>query len=271
MGARLNKWKEVWSVDRTMRKAGFRPGQYWRYYYRGRLANAVPWLFPSGTRQVRFCDGRGGTTWMRSTIRVEPANSDLAVIAGVVGDQEYWEPQLSSVKTLLDLGSNIGIAALWFKLMAPQAEIACVEPDPRNLLLLEQNLRENGVPARIYRGAVAASPGRARLAFGAHTACSTLATTQMHHHDHSIDVELFSISQILDGQGWETVDLVKMDVEGAEQELFQHCGDWLPRCKRIVLEIHPNTSAEEIGGLVAPFGRQVRRLGLGAEPTYVIE
>ena len=93
----------------------------------------------------------------------------------------------------------------------------------------------------------------------------------MHSNDQSVEVELFSIPQLLDAQGWAAVDLVKMDIEGAEKELFADCAAWLPRCRRGGLEIHPNTSPEEIGTLVAPFGRAVRRLGRGAEPTYVIE
>ena len=133
----------------------------WRYYCRRRLANAF--RASAATRHIRFSDGRGGSIWMQSTIRVEPSNSDLAVIAGVLGDQEYWEPQLSSVQTLLDLGSNIGIAALWFKLLAPQVRIACVEPDPRNLPLLEQNLRKTGVAGQGLSRGRGCCPGKAEL------------------------------------------------------------------------------------------------------------
>jgi hypothetical protein len=36
----------------------------------------------------------------------------------------------------------------------------------------------------------------------------------------------------------------------------------------MVLEIHPNTSPNEIGDFLSPFGFRLKRIGYGAEPVY---
>ena len=47
------------------------------------------------------------------------------------------------------------------------------------------------------------------------------------------------LNELLDRHGFNTVDLLKMDIEGSELALFEH-PDWLPRIGRICMEVHRN-------------------------------
>ena len=49
-----------------------------------------------------------------------------------------------------------------------------------------------------------------------------------------------TILEILDIEGWNTVDLLKIDIEGAEKELFEHPShrDWLGRFRILVVKLH---------------------------------
>jgi FkbM family methyltransferase len=262
--------KRIWRLDKLMRNAGWPPGRYTRLFYRCRLCNRFPGLFRPYQRLVTMHGGsRAGRVRIR--LRIDAEASDLSVLSGVFGEREYWYEGLPHVKTILDLGSNIGCTALWFSLVADSPSIVCVEADPRNYPLLQENLRRNAVNARAYSCAVAANPGQARFSFGQHAGCGTLAGTGMHGHVQTVSVTLKTIPMLLDEAGWPRVDLVKMDVEGTELELFQAAADWLPRTGAVVLEIHPNTSPEEIHGLAAPFGFSIRRIGFQTEPTYLLE
>ena len=91
----------------------------------------------------------------------------------------------------------------------------------------------------------------------------------MHQLDNSVEVAVTTVPQILDSAGWDRVDLLKIDIEGTEQELLGRNNEWLQRVGAIVLEIHPNTSPEEIGGFIAPHGFQLQRMGCGEEPVYI--
>ena len=53
-------------------------------------------------------------------------------------------------------------------------------------------------------------------------------------------IAALTIPEILDAEGWSTVDLIKIDIEGAEKELFEHPShrDWLGRFRILVVELH---------------------------------
>ncbi len=53
-------------------------------------------------------------------------------------------------------------------------------------------------------------------------------------------ITTLTIPEILDIEGWSTVDLLKIDIEGAEKELFEHPShrDWQGRFRILVVELH---------------------------------
>jgi FkbM family methyltransferase len=212
-----------------------------------------------------------GKCTANALIRVDGVGGDLAIIAGLLGDREYWDQTLLPVRRLLDLGANIGLASLWFSVISPGVQTACVEPDPRNIQLLEANLSRNNLHASIFACAVDACSGQVEFGLNSHTGCSSLTSTGLHKHYQTVPVQVRTVSEILDELGWDTVDLIKMDVEGAEHTILESCSEWIERVGRIVLEIHPTTTPEAIAGMMHPFGFVIRRIGYGIEPTFILE
>jgi FkbM family methyltransferase len=270
MNKRLDQLRRVWATDQKMQRAGLPGGHYLRWFYKYRLASRFPKIFSTQRVAVQLSD-REAARKASALIRINGGGGDLTVFSGLIGDREYWDSTLFPIGRLLDLGSNIGLAALWFSLFSPNMELACVEADPRNISLLTENLSRNNLQARIFACAVGAVEGEAELGINDHMAVSSLISTGLHGHKESVRVNVRTVESILDELGWESVDVVKMDIEGAELEIFRSCASWIERVERFVLEIHPNTSAEEIEALVRPFGRVVRRIGFGVEPTFIIE
>lgn len=194
----------------------------------------------------------------------------LGAFKGVFLDTEYDCSGLleSPPRRIVDLGANIGMGSLSLESQFPGAEFICVEPDPRNLSLLETNLQINDLDAEIVAAAVGTTPGKLDLRFDADPTCSALETSPMHDLSNSTAVEVVTIPDLLARKGWETIDLMKIDIEGTEDQLLSGNNAWLAKVEAIVLEIHPNTTPEKIASYLQPFGFRLIRIGHGREPVY---
>jgi two-component system response regulator AtoC len=84
-------------------------------------------------------------------------------------------------------------------------------------------------------------------------------------------VDMVTVPDVLDRAGWKTVDLLKIDIEGAEDEILSAKNEWLENVGAIILEIHPITSPAKILSYIEGYGFSVRRHGSGREPVYLCE
>ena len=189
---------------------------------------------------------------------------------GVFLDNEYQcTERLGFVpRRILDLGANIGMGTLHLHTQFPDAEFICVEPDPRNIALLKRNLEANGVRASIVQAAAGATAGALQLRYGKNPTCSALETSPMHDLKECVTVKLMTVTEMLDDADWDKVDIVKIDIEGTEDELLSIHSKWLQRVGVLILEIHPNTTPEQIESYLKPFGFHLSRVGMGREPVY---
>jgi FkbM family methyltransferase len=190
---------------------------------------------------------------------------------GVFLDDEYSVAEVldSPPKRILDLGANIGMAAATLAAQYPEAEFVFVEPDPRNLDRLRKTIRWNGLKGTVFSSAVAAKSGRLLLRIGEDPTCSALETSQMHDLPNRVEVEACTVNELLQHVGWHAVDLVKIDIEGTEEELLTRNNHWLGRVGSLILEIHPSCSPIRIGRALGEFGLDLRRHGNGREPVFI--
>jgi FkbM family methyltransferase len=216
------------------------------------------------TRRVTFAD-RGRRVEFDLTDRY------LGAFKGVYIDREYdCAAQLPSApRRILDLGGNIGFGSVFLAGLFPGADIGVVEPDPRNLPLLRRNLALNAVAATVIAGAIGPEAGMLELRFGRDPTCSSLAGTGMHDLSEGVNVMLTTVPEVLRALGWDQVDLLKIDIEGAEDDLLARHNAWLGQVGAILMEIHPNTTAERLNRHLAPHGFFLERFGSGREPVFL--
>ena len=266
--ARLKYLAAALRADAEFRRLGWRPGVFFLAYCSGRLRDHFSYRSSSVVRDFVV---RHGVSGHKSILhmRMNPGGGDWIVLRGVWLYQEYFHPFLRGCRTILDVGANIGMAALWFKGLNPEAIIACVEPDPRNLPLLRMNLAENGINAKTFDCAVATHTGRARLSVGMDPGWSSLEYAGLHAHTRFVEVETRRIPEIMDDLGWSRVDLLKLDIEGLERDILADGADWLSRVGLIVFELHQNNSVEEIATILDQAGYSLERIGYLGDPTYV--
>jgi FkbM family methyltransferase len=121
--------------------------------------------------------------------------------------------------TLVDLGANIG----YFSLVAAQTmggagRVYSFEPDPDTYNILERNVTANGFDNVIeaISAAIADHEGTATFHQYVNDAGSSSLTLRELPIRDSIMVEVTTLDLWAEARGWPDIDIVKMDIEGAE-------------------------------------------------------
>jgi FkbM family methyltransferase len=138
---------------------------------------------------------------------------------------------------ILDCGSNIGLATLFFKHVRPKAKIICFEPDPSILPYLEENVRRNGLSdVEIREAAIAGRDGTLVLYSDGRYASSLedFAPQTIPADWQRFEVPCVRLRDCLA----EPIDLVKMNIEGAEAEAIVDAASELRMAKEFLIEYH---------------------------------
>ena len=201
-------------------------------------------------------------------IHVRAGSSDRRAFEQVFLDRQYDFPIAGRPRFIIDAGANIGCASVWFASRFPDARIVAVEPDPGNCALLERNLAPWG-QVRTVRAAVwprkawltIENPGDEPWAYRVREAGPGEAA-----------FPAVSIGELLAESGAETIDILKLDVEGAERDILADpaCDAWLARTRLLFVELHDRFRegcSEALASAVArhPF----RRFELGENVVLV--
>lgn len=189
---------------------------------------------------------------LRNGFRLIDGRGTLAgTIAVVLIRQEYGPIQ--DCRTIIDIGANMGCFTVYAALTCPNAEIYCFEPEERNFEVLIKNIAINSLEVRVHaiQYAVASSNGDRVIAIGESPLNSlvTLGTCREHQ-----TVRCTTLRDIFKQNKLETVDLVKMNCEGAEYEIFEGCKhEDFERMLRIRVEYHNLGGAKQSGEWLAKF------------------
>jgi FkbM family methyltransferase len=158
---------------------------------------------------------------------------------------------LDGVDNVLDLGANVGLASVYFARRLPGVAIWAVEPSPASFRLLRENLRRNAPSATAVRAAVVAESRPLRVVEGSYGGVTTVALPA----DRSgTPVEGLALPDLFDRIDVEQVDLMKIDVQGAEVDLFATAKSWADRVRAIIAEVHAPLTVDAAAAALAPHG-----------------
>lgn len=138
----------------------------------------------------------------------------------VFGAAEYDVHQInrSEVRFVLDIGAHVGSFSLW-AMTGNECLVVAIEPNPDTFALLERNLQHEGGRARCVQLGVAAEPGQRRLKLAEDSAANTLSASG--DSDPGVAVRVITLADALELAGFPQVDLLKLDIEGSEYEVFR--------------------------------------------------
>jgi FkbM family methyltransferase len=160
--------------------------------------------------------------------------------AEVFGVDEYATPWLdwSQVEYVIDAGAHVGGFSLWAAARSP-CRILAIEPNPATRELLETNVRRSHLGARVavIASALAGTRGLGRLRPASDSAATALVRDGV---EGDVVVETLDLADAIEVSGFPRVDVLMMDVEGAEHEVMASAGvETLHRVGLWFVECHP--------------------------------
>jgi FkbM family methyltransferase len=213
---------------RTMAKLGDGPLGKARLFL---VTYLGPGRFPR-ERRVRLrlrAFGRSFSCWISDY-------TQLLVVREIFVDEDYRIEQPLSPQTIVDLGSNMGASLIYFRLRYPTARIVGVEPDP----LVFSALRRNVAPfhgIEVLNAAVASSTGEMPFFRYPRYSWASSLVPIWGTDATKLTVEAKSLDDLLDDVGLESVDLLKIDIEGGEWDVLPSVRE-LGKVRAIIGEIH---------------------------------
>jgi FkbM family methyltransferase len=163
-------------------------------------------------------------------------NSDVSVLYQVFGSYEC-DVELPFVpRVILDGGANVGYVTAYFAAKFPTARILAVEPNEENCRLFEQNCAQ--FPnVTLVRGAIWHT--RTNLRIADPRARAWMVTVEESSGRAAEDVPAYTMGDLLEKVGVDCFDIVKLDIEGAEEALLLQANvGWLKAVKCLFVEVH---------------------------------
>ena len=165
-------------------------------------------------------------------IEIVDAGSFIPMYHEIFEAQIYRFKAQDSTPYIVDAGANIGLSAIYFKRLYPQAEIIAFEPDRQVFKVLQSNLRRLHL-ANIQLIEKALWSSETTLEFAAEGADggrlgSNPAAAQTY------TVQTTRLRDYLRRR----VDLLKIDIEGAETEVIKDCQALLSNVANLFVEYH---------------------------------
>lgn len=189
----------------------------------------------SRPQNLRTIDHRGSLVAFRGL--------DLDALFEVLAYQEYdfLRNLLSSLARpiVVDVGAHIGAFAIWALRVNRRARVLSIEADPATCAVAEMNVRSHSAQGRDWR-VINRAAGATN---GVIVRFCDQGPSMSHRIDPSgsIEIESIDLPAILDLAAPEggPIDLMKVDIEGAEEDFLSSAESTLRRANALVVELHP--------------------------------
>ena len=183
------------------------------------------------------------------TVRIRPKSSDAQAFVDIFRYKAYdlsrcgQSPRVretyqrildaGQIPIIIDAGANVGAASIWFSRQFPQARILAVEPDADNAEVCRLNTRD--LPnIKVIEAAIGSEHGWVSLRNPENQAW---AVQTMRNQDGRIAVCTIPEIVLVEQQPAK-IFLVKIDIEGFEDDLFAKNVAWLDEAEVIIIEPH---------------------------------
>lgn len=175
------------------------------------------------------------TPWY-GEIYLRPNTGDLIAFDQIFKSLCYGGLEnLQPIRTVIDAGANIGLSSIFFSTRLKSPRIVAIEPEKGNYNQAVQNTKTFQNIKILHRAlwyeAGAVKISNQETGYGIGFQVETLMGGE---------IRTVTINEILEAEGWRTVDLFKIDIEGAERELFEksRSDDWIQKVRVFVIELH---------------------------------
>lgn len=144
-------------------------------------------------------------------------------------DEAYKFETKSEQPVIYDCGANIGLSSLYFKNIFPSSRIKAFEADPNIAKILSSNL-ENLKNVEVINKAVWINNDGVEISLEGADAASIYGSKNR------VKVDSVSLNELIENE--ERIDMLKIDIEGAETDVIKNCGESLHKVDNIFIEYH---------------------------------
>lgn len=143
---------------------------------------------------------------------------------------------------IVDCGANVGISVIYFKRLYRHAVIRAFEPDPVLYSCLEKNVTSFAfADVRVEQKAVWIDNGGVSFKMeGGHSGTIVKAGET---GEQVVTVPTIRLKDVLDSCS--RIDMLKVDIEGAENTVIFDCGESLSRCSHVFIEYHSGQDEQQ--------------------------
>lgn len=189
--------------------------------------------------------------WHDHPVYYRPGTSDRGLVYDILirkpHKAEYHVDARVKPKIILDIGANIGITSLWLNRQFPDAKIYSFEPMPDNFAILRKNIAgiENIQAFNYALGNI-----NDELDVFANVDENNLGGFSIYQRDNDTDnlgtqttavgkMRIRKVDEVLAELGIKSIDLLKIDTEGAEYDILTSIPDsYLQNCQWVMGELH---------------------------------
>lgn len=198
-----------------------------------------------------------------------PIDRDAVEVVVERDEYAYVEPLLAGAirPTVLDVGANIGLFSLRVFAARPSATVHAVEPSESTYRILERNRAAHpGLDWTLHRAAVWRRDGEVRFRNSRKRSTASAIRTRGDEL-----VPALRLSTLLTRCGDGPVELLKLDVEGAEEIALCGKDDVLARVETAIVQVHPGRCDADrvLARLAERYPHRRRMPGASRNPTIV--
>jgi FkbM family methyltransferase len=163
--------------------------------------------------------------------------------------------------TILDLGANAGLTSLYFLMRFPAARIIAVEPDPDNAAMARLNVSPYADRAMVLNAAVSSEDGLVRVCMGEYGTGKSAMSVRPTVAGDAEAVEALSMKTLMNRFDIARIDILKVDVEGAETSLLLGDRTWIDRTRVLAIELHNKDAERAFATQMRPTEWQISQIG----------
>jgi FkbM family methyltransferase len=187
--------------------------------------------------------------------RVRIPKYELFRIKKIFSRHDYAIPKdFLTIKTpiVVDVGANVGLFALYMKMIRPESIIHCFEPVPTTLELLQANVGYMS-DFHIYPFGLSNCNQKAAMSLhpsntGQHSVKFTFPQSEQ-----KIEISLCDAAETMERIQVHTIDILKIDAEGCEVEILESLQPKLDDVGMVIVEYHGNKDRRRIDQLLSQF------------------
>ncbi len=169
-------------------------------------------------------------------------STDIDVFRQIFIEREY-APLESIVKprVIVDCGAYVGYSSIYFLNKFPTSKIIAIEPDGHNFEIAKINLMPYNDRVTLIPAAIWGNEGKLTLSRGTYGDGREWATqVRPSMLSDKPDTTAITIGEIIQLYNISQIDILKIDIEGSETNVFSRDTSWLHRVRNIAIELHNN-------------------------------